>query len=156
MGILSSFFGHKWRLDVCYNDEPLYSMQHDSPHRIIGHIMSRYIDGETPVTPWSLWLVFKNGKASFKIEPKHLTKDGKEDVGLFNQAVSSIDSSITSGNYEPVCVNVKTKKVMQISHIPDSMEDLTAYTMNRLQNLGKKQPPRDETFYDILDKVFQT
>lgn len=154
MGFFSRFFGHKWALHVCYAEESLYSMQHDSPNRIIGYIMRYFIDGGSPVPPWSLHFVFRNNKASFELSPKYFLKDGKEDLSLFDKAVNSIDINPTRGNYEPVCVNHKTRKTIQISHLPENPEECMSHIMDRLRNPKASQYHREETFFDVLDKVF--
>jgi len=45
--------------------------------------MRYFIDGGSPVPPWSLHFVFRNNKASFELSPKYFLKDGKEDLSLF-------------------------------------------------------------------------
>ena len=156
MGLLNMLFGFRWSLYIVRNENELvYVMHENSVIRILGYVMGNYRDGAAPVPPWSLNLNFNKEHKSIHLRPDHFVNgDGISDE-LMNE-IRAIDPGYMVPGGEPVFAEAKSKKRLKISDRPLNMdpEKTLQYYQELLADAGKKQKPKDPTFYDVIKEVF--
>lgn len=147
MGLFNKLFGFRWSLYIVRNEnELIYAMHENSVIRIIGYCMSYFIDGENPVSPWSLHLNFNKKHKSFKLQSSHITPDGENFTDSLIKQIETIDPGYRVKGGEPIFINARTKKQLEIHHKIDYSN-----LQKEIDNAGKLEEP---TFFSIMDQVF--
>ena len=147
MGLLNKLFGFRWSLYIVRNENELvFAMHENSVIRIIGYCMSYFCNGKNPVSPWSLHLNFNKNNKSFALQSSHITPDGENFTDLLITQIESIDPGYRVKGSEPVFIDARTKKQLEIHHKIDYKN-----LQKEIDNVGK---PKEPTFFSIMDQVF--
>ncbi len=147
MGIFNKLFGYRWSLYIVRNEnEVVYAMHENSVIRIVGYCMSYFSDEENPVPPWSLHLNFNKKHKSFKLDSSHITPNGEDLTNSLIKQIEAIDPDYMVKGGEPIFVDAKTKKQLEIRHAIDY-----ANLQKEIDNFGKHEKP---TFDSVMDQVF--
>lgn len=160
MSFFKKKLGFRWSLYITVNDnQVIYAMHENAVINLVGHVMRRFSNGNKPTEPWSLYLNFNHTNQNIKLGPQHFSQDGERITPLLSQQIKSIDPGYQVPVGDPVFVELATGKILKVLDDDTSdliniktTQDMTKYLEQRMANINK---PKELTFFDILDQVFQ-
>lgn len=150
MGFLGKLFGYKWELHFVKNgSEVVYALQGDNPTSSTVFVATKFNEGCSLVSPWSLRLNFNKNNKYIEVRPECFEKNGLYSDG-FKQAIAAVDPDWRNAAYkQAVLIDYATKKELRIPRI----EEMLAATT--LEALREQSNPKEPTLWSILERVFE-
>lgn len=163
MGIFSSLFGYKWSMYFRNDGAIEYAMHENSVIRILGYVLTPFIEHKAPKPPWDVVVNFNVTHHWLKLHEDHfmLTQEGPYKgeptlSPLLLSELASIDSNFrTRRGGEPIFEEGRTKKKIPVYGSRYSSVD------NFAQNAGRDAisdafsgREREVNYYQICNSIF--